>query len=331
MFSATGALKAPEAVACTLSNGESTKCYQFVYTALPDGISTGPFCPKTVNDAGGVWAWDGNQSGLYVLNKAFWDLTSSLGYHFTNDDGKVNIEDPSQARPPSNSTQTYASNNCLERGVDASIEITAQIPLVPVNLATPTQLGTVAYVGLALDGLGIFADAPSVQDTGNLPALDYCGGHFDPSGYYHWHEVATDADTVLTDGGLTVRCGLHQSSSELFGYAYDGYPIYGSTDANGVKPEGLDACNGHSGPTTEYPDGVYHYHAATKAHSTPPCLVGATSTEAFRTNASFGAGSSAAPTEGLAVRGRRRLAAAHRRSEIWGTECASLMDAVVTR
>lgn len=288
LFSSIGALSAPEIVDCSLSNGGAAQCYQFVYTSLPEGTPTGPFCPETVDETGGLWLWDGDQPGLYALNKAFWDLMASLGYNFTDADGTVHVADPSDwdSRPAA------GSNNCLERGVDPSVEITAQIPLEPVMLDAPQQLGTVAAVGLALDGVPIFADAPSVLDTGNLPALDYCGGHFDPAGYYHWHEVATDADTVLANAELEVNCSLDQSPSALFAFAYDGYPIYGSVDSDGLTPTDLDACNGHVSPTREFPDGVYHYHAGAEAHSPPTCLAGATPTDAFRTNAAIGVGSS---------------------------------------
>jgi len=71
-------------------------------------------------------------------------------------------------------------NNCLPATADETVEMTVRIPLQPVMAETPTQLGTVAQVGLAIDAVPIFADAPSVLDTGHLPALDECGGHIDP-------------------------------------------------------------------------------------------------------------------------------------------------------
>jgi hypothetical protein len=78
--------------------------------------------------------------------------------------------------------------------------------------------------------------------------------------------------------------------SEVIGVAYDGYPIYGfwgyDTDMNVVEmkssyelkdgetgyngiddykyTEGLgdlDVCNGHFGPTPDFPQGIYHYHS----------------------------------------------------------------------
>ena len=43
--------------------------------------------------------------------------------------------------------------------------------------------------------------------------------------------------------------------------ALDGFPIYGDKDMNGqtISPSRLDACNGITSPTPEFPQGVYHY------------------------------------------------------------------------
>lgn len=57
-----------------------------------------------------------------------------------------------------------------------SVEMTVIIPLQPVKAATPADLGTIAQVGMGIDGVPIFADAPSVLQTGHLPALDLFGG-----------------------------------------------------------------------------------------------------------------------------------------------------------
>ena len=80
------------------------------------------------------------------------------------------------------------------------------------------------------------------------------------------------------------------SHSAVIGVAMDGYPIYGlwgyddqmnvvemrssyqlkegETGYNGIDDyvyvQGLghlDVCNGHFGPTPEFPDGIYHYHS----------------------------------------------------------------------
>jgi hypothetical protein len=154
-----------------------------------------------------------------------------------------------------------------------------------------TNLGTVATVGVALDGVPIFADAPSVLQTGHLPALDPCGGHIDPGGWYHWHATSTDIATVYKEGTVDAQCGVTQSPSAQFGYAFDGFAMFGSRDQDGAVPSDLDECGGHVGPTPTNAQGVYHYHSTSKFPNLPRCLVGVVAKENFRTTATSGIGS----------------------------------------
>ena len=66
------------------------------------------------------------------------------------------------------------------------------------------------------------------------------------------------------------------------GIALDGYPIYGDRDLQGKRIEvsQLDACNGITSPTPEFPHGVYHYvlpEGATEAYASLRCLSAAVS------------------------------------------------------
>ncbi|MFM7852722.1 MAG: YHYH protein [Flammeovirgaceae bacterium] len=49
--------------------------------------------------------------------------------------------------------------------------------------------------------------------------------------------------------------------SALLGFLLDGFPVYGPNE-NGktITNTDLDAYHGHTGVTTEYPNGIYHYH-----------------------------------------------------------------------
>jgi hypothetical protein len=76
-----------------------------------------------------------------------------------------NISDPGAGRP------AY-DNACLRAADDTSVQITMLVPNAPVKADKASNLGTVATVGVTRDGVPIFADAPSVLDTGHLPALD---------------------------------------------------------------------------------------------------------------------------------------------------------------
>ena len=50
----------PVEVDCTLDNGSSTRCYQLSFSNYQD--SSGPFCPETIDDVGGV--------GIYKIGRA---------------------------------------------------------------------------------------------------------------------------------------------------------------------------------------------------------------------------------------------------------------------
>ncbi len=288
-FDSAGLVQDPTVVDCTLTDGTETQCAEVVVKYLPDNLEIGPFCPDNIyEDEGGIWEWDGENPGVYRLNEAFFTMLKAQGFDFYDADGNVYIGDPAGAL-------VADVNNCLEAVADEMVEMTVRIPLLPVMAETPIELGTVAQVGLAIDAVPIFADAPSVLDRGHLPALDLCGGHIDPGGWYHWHATTTDIDASFAFEEVDAACQLAQSGSSLFGYAFDGFPMYGSTDQDGTMPTDLDGCNGHVAATTEYPDGVYHYHAGLAFPNLPTCLVGVTANNAFATTASAGVGAGGGP------------------------------------
>lgn len=269
---ADGALTSDATVVdCTLENGSETTCYQLEVASLATTVSTdGPFCPATTSDTGGIWVWDGEDPGLYALDGDFWSMMSDQGYEFADADGTITITDPA-AGPASSST---TANSCLEATADGSFHLQVLLPVTPEDLDTTTDLSTVAQVGVALDGVTVFGDAPSVADRGGLPALDACGGHIDPSGYYHWHFGAESIQANLDDAGAEVTCGIAQDLEALVGFAFDGYGIYGPEE-DGEVPSDLDACSGHVSDTEELGD-QYHYHLSYDSPNLPTCRVGAT-------------------------------------------------------
>jgi YHYH protein len=127
--------------------------------------------------------------------------------------------------------------------------------------------------------------------TGHMPALDSCGGHIDPGGWDHWHTAATDIHGLYAHDHVDADCGLDQSVSAQFGYAFDAYAMFGSADGDGAVPTDLDACNGHTGPTPTHPAGEYHNHATADFPNLPACLTGVQAEDNFRTTAATGTGS----------------------------------------
>ena len=280
-------------VNCTLSNGSATNCHElkFIANNIVDGVTTtgvndasGPFCPQLKTDTnGGVGIYDGaTGAGFQQLAQTLWDNMVADGYDIIDDSDNVCTFDLN-TMTQTNGIQAECTVNCLANAPDDSIVVVHYIPVVPENLGADDNIGEIEAVGASLDGVPITGPPPSVAaNLGNIPALDGCGGHHDPSGYYHWHFVPESADAVLANFAITgVDCAstITQASSALTGYAKDGYPIYAHLDDGNVIPAGLDSCNGHTGATVEFPGGVYHYHATDNtAPNLPPCLKGASAT-----------------------------------------------------
>lgn len=272
-------------VECTLEDGSAAQCAQYTVTYLPDDLEIGPFCPATQDDEGGIWDWDGENTGVYRIDAAFLQMLAEQGYTFYNDAGEVNVFDIRTEGPTE-------PNECISASVDESVEMTLLIPLKPVMADAPTELGTVAKVGVGVDGVPIFADAPSVLETGHMPALDTCGGHVDPGGWYHWHATATDIDTVFETEGVAAACeNVTQDQTAVFGYAFDGFAMLGTLEIDGSVPTDVDDCGGHVGIVTEGEPAVYHYHASDTFPNLPTCLVGVVAQDNFSTTAEGGIGS----------------------------------------
>jgi hypothetical protein len=89
--------------------------------------------------------------------------------------------------------------------------------------------------------------------------IDTCNQHTTNGGpgggsgsTWHYHGTPTCWTSVI-DGA--------SGPSHIIGIALDGFPIYGGRDINGnvVSTSSLDACNGITSATPEFPSGAYHY------------------------------------------------------------------------
>lgn len=286
-YSAAAMASAPETVDCLLETGQPSHCLKLVVKHKPSDLGIGPFCPETLEDAGGIWSWDGEQPGLYRVNGDFFRMIAAEGYLMFDGEGTVIISDISVA-PPAD------AHSCIQVSEDTSVTITALIPLEPAMAERPTRLGVVNKVGMALTGTPIFSDAPSVHHTGHMPALDQCGGHVDPGGWYHWHANSNDIATVFEAENVDAACALVQDGAQLFGYAFDGFPIYGSLELDGSLPQDLDDCRGHIGEMTNGEIG-YHYHTGEDFPNLPRCLNGIQAMDNFSTTAQVGVGANPPP------------------------------------
>ncbi len=107
----------------------------------------------------------------------------------------------------------------------------------------------VSYTGL------VYKNGVSTGVTAAASFIDSCNGHPAPRAAgdtYHYHGLPACVTAQVDSVG---------GPSHLIGVAADGFPIYGSKDISGntVTIAQLDACNGITSPTPEFPKGVYHY------------------------------------------------------------------------
>ena len=141
-------------------------------------------------------------------------------------------------------------------------DFTFRLPLEPRLADSITRL-PMGPVGTALNGVVFF----NPFEQGGMNAvegyaevwLDACCGHPQQTGVYHYHKYPTCVKSPFKDDG--------KGHSPIIGFAWDGIPIHGPYEADGVMARdidtnasspfrALDACNGHEDPLRGY-----HYHA----------------------------------------------------------------------
>jgi len=130
-----------------------------------------------------------------------------------------------------------------------SQNITFRIPVSPKEATTKTATPGGA-IGVSLNGVVVFNQYAAMQAalTNEVNSFDQYGGHPQQSGVYHYHVEPTYTTTKF-------------GKSVLLGFLLDGFPIYGPLE-NGktLMSADLDKYHGHAHATTEYADGIYHYH-----------------------------------------------------------------------
>jgi len=130
-----------------------------------------------------------------------------------------------------------------------------RIPIhpTPAKKKRPTPLGP---IGVALNGVPIFnqyARGHHKLTSHEVNSFDQYNGHPQEHNLYHYH---------IEPIHLTTKHG----KSSLIGFLIDGYPIYGPEEEGKIiTNKDLDEYHGHSHPTPEYPEGIYHYHVTEEA------------------------------------------------------------------
>ena len=128
--------------------------------------------------------------------------------------------------------------------------IVIKIPAMPSEATNkePTPLGA---IGISRNGVVFYnqyAGPNNQQLTNEINSFDQYFGHPQPQGAYHYHIEPT---------WLTAQYGR----DAFLGFLADGFPVYGPEE-NGstINNSDLDDYHGHSHATTEFPEGMYHYH-----------------------------------------------------------------------
>jgi len=117
---------------------------------------------------------------------------------------------------------------------------TAMFNSFEMNASTPAVADNASYT---------FTDGTGTQQTAYF--LDQCDSH---SNGMTWHAHGNPSC-------VTSQVDTATGPSHLIGIALDGFPVYGGRDNKGniVQVSQLDACNGITSATPEFPSGAYHY------------------------------------------------------------------------
>lgn len=130
-----------------------------------------------------------------------------------------------------------------------SQNIVYKVPRYPVK-ASSAQATGFGPMGVSVNGVTFFNDqaAPGDDILDELNTFDQYEAHPQNSGMYHYH---------LEPTWLTQELGKDQ----FLGVLLDGFPVYGPME-NGVEVtnDDLDEFHGHTHATSDFPDGIYHYH-----------------------------------------------------------------------
>ena len=133
---------------------------------------------------------------------------------------------------------------------------TFRLPLVPKLADKITRL-PMGPIGTALNGVVFFnpyeMEGMNAVEGYSEVWLDSCCGHPQQSGVYHYHKYPNCVKSPFKDDG--------KQHSPVLGFAFDGFPLYGPYESDGVmakdlkKSAALDVCNGHIDEIRGY-----HYH-----------------------------------------------------------------------
>ena len=123
------------------------------------------------------------------------------------------------------------------------------ISLNPTESANK-QATPLGPIGISRNGVVFFNQyaGPNQPLTNEIDSFDQWLGHPQNTGQYHYHIEPTY---------LTQEFG----EDAFLGLLSDGFPVYGQIERGvTITNEDLDVYHGHTSPTADFPNGIYHYH-----------------------------------------------------------------------
>ena len=224
------------------------------------------------------------------------DFESTLACSQANDCTRAqNYEWTIPRSPVNDTTGGHDATNCPEANGD--YECAAALGEVAIAVNGVPFYGPEDGPG----GDAVASQHGAYEEDRQPIVLGVCHAHNGQGGTFHYHADANclhwhpeEGETMLDYDDSTpaavAQNTANGSHSAVIGVSMDGYPIYGlwgyddqmnivemkssyklkegETGYNGIDDYvyvqalgHLDVCNGHFGPTPEFPDGIYHYHS----------------------------------------------------------------------
>ncbi len=247
--------------------------------AIATGCGSGSSTSSTTTSSS-----TGNTQYVAAYKAADWGSTVTLTYLSNcqmtiTTTGKPNYTPNAYYLAPAMGSQTVVAHTAVTSTALALISYASviepslkgsstTIDICPATAATTTATSGGA-IGYLISGSAMFnsfemdASTPAVADNASYTFtdtnsvmqtayfLDQCNSH---SSGTTWHAHGNP-------NCVTSQIDTSTGPSHIIGVALDGFPIYGGRDINGniISVSQLDACNGITSATPEFPDGAYHY------------------------------------------------------------------------
>ena len=97
---------------------------------------------------------------------------------------------------------------------------------VAMNAQNENKALPMGPIGVATNGVIFFNPFDHIFETDATWRLDRCCGHPSPRSQYHYHKYPVCVKTPWSDEG--------QTHSNVIGFAFDGFPVYGPYEAKGL-------------------------------------------------------------------------------------------------